>query len=321
MKFKMLIFAALCLLGINNSMAQSSGYSKERLLEMNEIWQHKLNITLPLFINGNNIKDDVGANIAYSCIIAPFSPMLVARYTLFDSKMNLKNDRSGGFITNHSIKYIFMTLYGKSGMTDSIPSHFKDTLHHSYWPLSTIPESRFSFRNIDTTKLVDILHGKFVDANQWTIQITSSTDIPEAEVRRQMINAMEQQFGLKSFLEKQKRKCWVISRNGLPIPEYSNSLTQIILTNNKTPGRGYVQINDIPMERFAWLIHRKFQSTPYPIIDETGFKGHLGEIIFTTEEPLTLDNIAKHLTEFGMQMTLEDREVDVLVLTKANSRP
>ena len=56
-----------------------------------------------------------------------------------------------------------------------------------------------------------------------------------------------------------------------------------------------------------------YYDSPYPIIDETGLKGDLGDFSLEVDfdDPVLLD---KALAKYKMHFTLEEREIKVLVI-------
>jgi len=72
-------------------------------------------------------------------------------------------------------------------------------------------------------------------------------------------------------------------------------------------------------EKVSYLVERLavgvLTRSPYPLIDETGFKGLLGDIEMDTD--LTdISKIDDALKKYKMSLTLEEREIEILVLRK-----
>lgn len=308
MKIKYIFITLLNFIIYNHTYAQSV-FTPERVAEINSVW-NSLDLSRSLFVNGNNVKDDVGTNVAYSFIITPYSPfMKVGTYFFWDRNKNKKNGRTGAYMFGLSVKDIFSVLYGKP--------MWIDPRSNKQFPASKIPNSNIVFKEIDTSKLGSRVNGRFSTENLWTIQVTSSNDVSQTKFRKQMILAAELQFGLKTYLERQTKRCIVISRNNIPIPEYSGGEFDFRIGSDKSKGHGLFFINNIPLEQLIFRFQRIFDNIGYPIIDETGLAKNLGKIEFTTNEPkLNLDNLTEHLAKFGLKLTIEEREVDVLVITK-----
>ena len=271
--------------------------------------------SLPFYINGNMIKDDVGANVAFSCLILPFSPSLPPGYFFFDSSVDKKYRRSGGYIYNLPVKIIFQILYGKGTRKDPVTNARIDP--------TQLPSSQVCFREVDTTGLVYFLQNQEMKKNMYSIQVTSSKDVPEWQRKSQMISAIEAQFGLKTYFEKQKKKCLVISRNSASIPEYvagekSYRMSESYKMDPRSTN-GIISINNIWMEEFIDILRNRFHKTEYPIVDETGFSKKLGKIDITVaDRKLTFEILKIELAKYGMKFSFEEREVDMLVITKAN---
>lgn len=274
----------------------------------------KINPSLPLFINGNIANKDVGANVAFSCIITPFSPGIPPIINYYEGKRNIQNGRSAGFVLNLPVKRILQHLYGKLSRVDSIT-----TLEYVPVP---IPSSRILFKDIDTAGLVAIVNGNRLRKNSYSIQLTSSSNLTDKEIREQMIKTLELQFGLRSKFEKRTKKCVVISRTGLSVPEYSGGPIEMKIGRIREADRllrdtdkGIIKFNNVPIEKFIDMMEGYFHDTDYPIVDETGFTKHLGLIDFLTEGPLTIKKVSENLEKYGMKFTIEDRVVDVLVVS------
>ena len=253
----------------------------------------KINHANPLFVNGNVANKDLGANVLFSCIIIPFSPG-IAGVGHVESGIERTNphdiqrygERSFYWLANKSITDILQYLYGKPWRKDSV-SGLK------YRPYK-LPLSRVKFSDeLDTAGLVTLLNGSLLMKNMYTIQFTTSkADVTEHDMRKFMIAAIELQFGLKTKIQRMKRKCIVISKNKNPIPEYKEGEIMMSFGTIKAMGQGIVKFNKVGVEQLVDNIENYFPTTGYPVIDETGFKKHLGMVDFLTKEPqLTYDNL------------------------------
>ena len=56
---------------------------------------------------------------------------------------------------------------------------------------------------------------------------------------------------------------------------------------------------------------------PYPIVDESGFKGKLGEINLETDMT-DIMQIGVTLSKYGLKFSLAKRDVDILVISEVN---
>ncbi len=297
----------LLFFALNDMSVQGQSKTDTKQNEFSQSWG-TMNGSLPFFINGNQPKDDVGANVVYSCIITPLSYGFPPGYYFWDSAKNKTNGRSGGYICNYSVKSILQVLYGNAA--------FYDSENNRYQP-AQIPSSRTQFRNIDTTNLVNALNGVVVKENLYNIQLTSSKDVSEAEMKRQMCSAVELQFGLRTHIEKQRRKCIVLSRNSTPIPEYVEGERESRVGHST--GKGRISVNKIPFVELVNRLTNYFGRSDYPIINKTGFNGPLGKISFFTEDPkLTIENLKSNLAKFGIEVSVAESEIDVLVITRAS---
>ncbi|WEK21343.1 MAG: hypothetical protein P0Y49_09335 [Candidatus Pedobacter colombiensis] len=290
----------------------TSAWAQEKKTEtqFDEDWA-KVIEGLPLFINGNIAKTDVGAKVAYSCLITPFSPALQPGYVFHTATENIQSKRSMGIIFNLPVKLFIQILYGHFYETDTVTKS-------AYFP-APIPNARTVFKDIDSAALVVSVDGKKQWQNLYNIQFTSSKNIPTSVIRRHMISDIELQFGVKTYWEKQVKKCIVISRNGLPIPEYQKGDVEYKLGTDKN-GQGGVSMNNVPLVQLInFMLVREFRNTDYPIVDETDFTKNLGKVSFSTKDPgLTFEKMRVNMAKFGFKFSIEEREVNMLVITKAN---
>lgn len=295
----------------------STLYAQDKKNVLGPAWDEdwaKVDRSIPFYINGNVIKSDIGSNVAFSVLISPFSPALKPVYAFVESAQNKKeNKRSYGFYSNFAIKDILQLLYG-------LPME-KVSGDGIYLP-SRIAASRTTFRDIDSTNLVFEVNG-IIDRNKlWSIQLTSSVHLSESDMRQQMINAIEMQFGLDTFFEKQLKKCAVISRSSNPISDYKEGKRDSRVWNDEKTQKGRFIMNKMPLYQIVAKLERHFRNTGYPIVDETNFKGTVGAIDLQTEEKeLTFNNLGSKLEKYGFKITMEDRLVDMLIITKRQPKP
>lgn len=294
MKVKLIALLIFTLAAIQFSIAQDIEYAK-------------INNSLPLFINGNNAKDDVGTNVLCSSIISSYSPALRPSYSFNPGKINILNGRSYGFIYNIPVKKMFQILYGLKMDRDSNQKPL--TMR---WPIP-LPNSKIMFDAIDSSKLVYFLNGARIQENCMNIQFTCHQDISEERVRKKMIADLETCFNVKTGWEKRRKKCMVIRKSIHYFPTYKEGKI------DATWGDSSLQINGISMERFVALMgdQKVFRNSDYPIVDKTGFKGKLGRIMIDSAF-LDYNGLKQELVKFGLELTIEERDVPVVVIRAAD---
>lgn len=292
-----------------------------KILERIEAQHKLLDGSKPLFINGNGVYGDNGSNVKFGCLIFPFSPYIRQGYTLFPagSNKNKFNNNTGGYMFNYPIREMFMALYGKSGYHERVITHNKDTNYYYSQPDQPLPASQVEFRNLDSTKYVNRVNGILYPERSWNIQLMSERALSDQAIRKQMILALEMQFGLYTRLEKQKKRCIVLSKNKLPIPLYSSGTAKAVTGYNPKTNVSVIDINDISMDHFLYLLYRHFRRSDYPLVNETGLSTeHLGNISYTIEGKHTFETYKKYFESNGIRFSIEDRLIDVLVITKAD---
>lgn len=306
-----ILYGLLCqLLFIHCLFSQEIKHQKEEL-QFDTLWAN-VKQWEPLYINGNNIKDDVGANVLYSFVISPFSPANYPTYYFNPATENIHNNRSVAWISNYPIKTMLQILYGSEPSIDPV-SGFR--LLPAF-----VPHARVQFRNLDTTGLVfKVDDGEVIMKNRYNVQLTVTGNISKQQLKEQTIKNIEFQFGLKTFWEKQVKDCIVFSRNGLQLSETDSGEAENRMGSVK--GKGMVSVNNIPVSEFIRRMlatHKIMMNTDYPIVDELSLKKNLGKIEFQTNDPkLTFENMRDNLARFGIKLSIEKREVDILVITKA----
>lgn len=256
----------------------------------------KFNRYKPLYINGNLPNKETGSDIMMSVILAPYSGSIWG--TNFGNLIAAGKPELGGsfgFVGNQALKQHFQFLYGRG------------TSSRGY-----VQNCRVVFRNVDSTRLLRNPNGVFKPENCYTLQLTSNQDIPVELVKAKMIKYLEDYFGLKTGWEKQVKKCLVFSSDKNKLKPYTNgNMTSRV---DKT----IFEMNKLPMIELIERLNRSvFSDLPYPMVDETGFSGELGLIRFETEKALNLNNLTDELQKHGLILSLQDREVDMLVISDA----
>ncbi|WP_165973366.1 TlpA disulfide reductase family protein [Pedobacter sp. ok626] len=282
--------------GYNLNSETINGMLKEKDFKIEKKTDEFINNDEPLFVNGNTGSAGKKDNLLSSFMIAPYAS------EVFSIAFMSRKVRTKGFIGNYSIKDIFAILYGKG----------RDLR-------LGVRNSRIGFRDVDTTKIVMKVNGIIKNENRYTIQYIVPKPIPISTMKRQMIDQFETVIGYKARWEKQKKQCLVISRSDNPIPEYTGGIV------SDTVYQTAIRTNGITMEQFITKINYfipSFAKMTYPIVDESGFIGKLGRIsINLTDDKLNYINMGKLLLEYGLKFNIEERETDILVISKNDIEP
>lgn len=245
----------------------------------------------PLFINGNNPGEERGANLLWSSVITPYSQRLLSIMTMGKYK-----GTTYGFFGNQPVKTSLQILYGKG--VD---------------PRGMVPNARVVFEEVDTTKLVLRVKGIVKSENLYTVQALAKKDFSINQLKKKMIYDLEQFFGIKTYWRKQRKPCLVVSRSSFPIKEFKQGDSVLAVYQNMA------YINKVSVtELIDNLTLNSMHYMDYPIVDETNFQGKLGNIAHKTDQNMDYRVLGKLLEKDGLSFSIQEREIDILVITKAD---
>lgn len=247
----------------------------------------------PLFINGNGGN---GAAVVYSSIISKRFEGSTATERFGIDK---RDSSSYGVVSNAPVSYMLRSLFG-GGLNKN---------GSRLW----IPHARLMFKTKDSTRLVPKINGETRSENFITLQLTTKGEYSVQEIKKMMIADLCRYLKLNWQWKKITTKCLVISKSKSPIWEYKRGNKVI----KAQPGN--IDINNITVtelvEKLMGVIDTFF-TFPYPVVDETDFTGQLGAINFECDVS-DWRKLGKELNKYGLEFTLQEREVDVLVITDA----
>lgn len=106
-------------------------------------------------------------------------------------------------------------------------------------------------------------------------------------------------------------KTLVVSRSSSPVTTYTEGKRTLNTTNSM------VALNKVTIQEFLNQLlsnTRHWYEFPYPVVDETGFTAELGDISFDIDFS-DYRLMSKHLEKHGFRFTMEEREIDVLVIS------
>lgn len=249
----------------------------------------------PLFINGNGVGADNGANAILTSIINPYSPD-IPTYAGFYSNDHL----SYGYISNHSILAMIRVLWGgewHEWAADKTPVSF--------------PAAKTIIEMNDSTKIINSKDGS--RSSRYTIQLRIAKNVSVENLQKKMLADLEEYFGFTTLKEKRTKKCLILSRNKQPLTIYQNGKKRDAITKFK------LDINNVSVPQLLNLLGSRLASFNvnlgrYPIIDETNFKGLLGTINFDATNMEDINLVSQMLSTHGLEFSLQEREVDVLVI-------
>lgn len=275
---------------INEKVIQNIIDNREmKIQEKTDIFEN-IDRAKPLFMAGNHPTDEIGENILWSTVITPYSNRFLSVI-----HMASYNGSTFGYFGNQPLAWTLQVLYGKG--TDQ---------------RGMVPHSRLVFENIDSTKLVEEVDGVFMPENKFTFQATAKTGISINQLKKKMINDIETCFGLETGWKKRKRMCLVISRGVRPIHEYKEGASMLNVYSK------FVYINNVTIPQLIdRLTLEGLYYMDYPIVDETNFSGKLGRIEHTDTKTIDYRVLEKVLEKYGLYLTIQEREVDVLVISES----
>jgi thiol-disulfide isomerase/thioredoxin len=247
------------------------------------------NFADPLFINNNGGN---GEELVWYSILSKQIPGLPSTYYLTADDQN--GYRIG--MSNLSILELYRVAYSNRTSIDGA--------------FARLQYNRIVFDVEDSSKYFAKTNGMNDPKLYYTYQLISP---PATKERLQEVMQLDLQkfFGLKASWERKTIKCLVLSASDTSKLIYKNGKRALMLHDN------IVKLNNVQIGSVVKFIEdfTAYQTLPYPIIDETNFKGNVGGIDLNVN---FLDHKAfdKALQKYDMSLKLEDREVDLLIVRK-----
>jgi thiol-disulfide isomerase/thioredoxin len=268
--------------------------------------------TKPLFINGNGGNVD---NVLWQSILTkgaaniPYGPRLFG-----DGKAWPANGKDFGITcTNLSISELYRFAYSNKFGNEIHIENF-----HQYGRLIPLLQNRQELQVRDSSKyLPSRVAGEEID-NLYNYQLICPQKTSREELQRLMQADLQKYFGLQVQWEKRKKKCLVLEASDTSLISYKGGglAGQTIVD---------VHLNKVPLSRFVTdlEIATNYLFSPYPIIDATGFKGLLGEIRLNIDvsQDTNHEKLNSELKKYKMSFTLQDREIDILVISEPKATP
>lgn len=132
-----------------------------------------------------------------------------------------------------------------------------------------------------------------------------------SSVQKLMQQDLERYFGLAARWERRKVPSYVIRSSDTTAIAYQSGPKEFTVTSSE------FRINKLNMDEIInWLEYgTDYVDMPYPVFDETGYKGLVGGIVeeVDSSDPEKLNKV---LSKYKLSFTREMREADFLVLTK-----
>ena len=242
----------------------------------------------------------------------PFLPQLETespsflKYSILTEKddkiplnLSINSSGKGGYwidCFNFPIKDLYRLAYGKNEYGDTCS-------------LSTLSSSRLFYLNENSTSEVGYEGGY----RHVIYQLILKGPTNWMKMQKVMQDDLMATFGYNVSWEKRKLLCLVLSAtdtlkvrhdSGKKILRFGQQYDYVLKINRSINSGQLVRI----------LQSQFYDSSPYPIIDETGIRGLLcgiDEENVNLENPVSLD---KALEKYGLRFTLQERVLDVLVV-------
>ncbi|MCX2680975.1 TlpA disulfide reductase family protein [Galbibacter sp. EGI 63066] len=254
----------------------------------------KVNHMAPLFVDKNGGNGE--QIIAQSQLSKSISKMWPASFVIPQTLDN----KSIICITHLSIKSLYAMAYSFYFEKGSFPGY--------------VHSSRVLLQVKDSTKYVDEdEYDEIIAENRYTYQLIASLT-PIEKLQKMMQTDLDRYFGTEAHWEKRKMKCLVIKTKDTLLISYKKGIRKFFFTNPDKDG--VRRVNNVTVSDFIQnLEEQHYFRSPYPIVDETGLKGSLGGIEMEKDfDPGDHRALDKALQKYKMRFTLEEKEVDVLVI-------
>jgi thiol-disulfide isomerase/thioredoxin len=161
-------------------------------------------------------------------------------------------------------------------------------------------------------KLLRKIDGELQLQNIYTYQRIAGKALPIPRMKQLIIGDLKDYFQIDFRFEKRKRKCLVLTATDTSLIAYKSGDDHILVSDNK------FEVNHYTVKEALEILVAitTYQVSPYPLIDETGLKGGLGNIQLEANIE-DYQSLNQALKKYGLQFSLEDREVEVLVIVDA----
>jgi hypothetical protein len=247
-----------------------------------------VNFTEPLFINQNGGK---GETLLWYSVLTDFSPELYATYNMH------ANDTHGYNIYASNSTIIGMYRFAYSDWFS----------YYGLW--CPIPSSRVRVQLKDTFRLkIKTASGSSENA-AYTYQLISREPVAEQKLKDVMQTDLAKYFGLKVRWVKEKTKCLVLTASDTGLLAYKGGAYWTEARKN------HLKMNKVTLkEMIDYLaLGTGYAYSPYPLLDETGYKGLLGIEVKTNV--LNYKDLDKALKKYKLRISLQEREVPILYIT------
>lgn len=247
-----------------------------------------------------------------------------------NTRGRITKDETGRFITSIDFQFtpinLFYKVYSYFKLNALVPMNskrimveVKDSLSYKQYANKELQPLAFSPKKFPYLQYTNA-HEYYAD-NVFTYHLKVPNRISDNQVYEVIMEDLNRYFPIKGKVEKREVPVWVIrSTNSAYEKLRSNNADERHIFTNHSLG-----INNKPIERFFNLL--KYFVDAEPFIDETGIEYSVDLVIdfhgsplrdprngLITNNPLDREILKDALEAKGLTMTLENREVEVLVI-------
>ncbi len=242
----------------------------------------------PFYLDGNVGN---GEHMLWYSVVSRYNENVIHAEGIF------ANDTVGYFITQgrHSIYEMIQFVFNEGPFF-----------------LNNFPSCRIDLQVKDRTRLFaydgeGLGDGKFRAQNYYSYQLFSKLPKTKKKLKQLMQADLERYFDIKFHWENREMDCLVLTAEDTSLISYKKGEKEyysdppILILNN-------IGLDD-------WLIKLNNVYPDYPIINETGLKGNLGDISLNVNLREGYQALDKALKKYKMRFKMEKRIVKVLVVT------
>jgi hypothetical protein len=244
------------------------------------------NDTVGLYINGNGGR---APSVLWQSILTPTTDSLGNN---LGCRVEVKRSFVNGL--NSSISELYSLAY----------SNLRDQFGH----LRPLPENLLHFKVRDSSKYFRNLEGKKEGLFSYNLLTPKGTS--ESDLLNYMKEDLRRYFHLYVNWVFENKLCLVLKAHDTTLISYKKGETRPYFTFEM------VDFNNVPMSYFIDCMEEVLSSYsygPYPLVDETGFEGNLGDFSFESDMG-NWQALNKSLAKYKMSLTLENRKIKILEL-------
>jgi thiol-disulfide isomerase/thioredoxin len=252
-----------------------------------------VNVAEPIFVDGNGGDSRRDAFIWTSSLTKAQRDVSAQSMFIYDAEQGYAATITGSSVFHlYTIAYDNRTLPG-----DIVPQFFNG-----------LPRSRAQLDVPDTTKYY--MGNWYKSERIYNYQLISGRPASLGKLQEMMREDLHRYFGLEASWEKQRKMCIVWSMFDSTLAK-RKSISRDVYIGDDEISLDSVRVRDAI--RFMEIGTSKYFNCPYPIVDETNYKGLLIGIRYEGNG-FDLKQFDKDMSRYGIHIRLEPREVDVLVL-------